>query len=870
MDTYYLGTKVTVVLGAAGGDDFIATADTLVTGDVIRGSNGTNTLTLQGAGTFNLNAFWQIVNVQFLDVQEGAGQTVYLRNGVDLEVDAASPDPSDPGAGITIYGARNADVIKLGGGNDTVYLGDARESVVGGGGNDAIYVSAATIGATIDGGTGPTTLHVTGGGTATMGANITDIAQVVLEAAPAGQTQPDYVFTANSIRGLTIIASAGNDTIIVGDGSQSIIAGPGQDLIEVTAATAGAQVTGTGTTTVEVLGGGTATLNGATSDVTVTLQQATDLTLSTVAGITAIGSSGADTITALAPGQVLISVSGEDTLIGAAQGGDTFEGTAGGLSGDTIENFAAPGDAIDATNIAFGAATTVGYAGTAAGGKLTVTDGTHSALINLTGLFAPGGFYLAADGTSTNGTLVTYSVPQIATTITAGLSHYTGVSPGAGITSDPAIGGTVTSAFPIVTFTASLDNGPNVDVLAELQPDGSFALDDAEMRTIAGGTLADGAHSLKLTATDQGSQTASLTIGFTLETAPPVLTAALTVNTTATPGVTSDPAIAGTITDPAGIAAFTASLDGQSAVNELAQLAANGRFQLSAAQVQALAGGTLGDGNHTLVFSATDTAGNIATQQIGFTLVPGADFHWQGTSATNPSGDWSDAADWIGGLVPPPSANAIIDATAPANALYTVTSAESNTVNSIITVASATLAVTGGTFTTTNGTGTGANAGIISVGDGASTNLGGAITNIGTVEAMGGGTLVISGNMDNSGSVLADGGSVYLDGSVINTATIEAMNGGKVYIDGTVDSSVIAADASSLVIVGTGGTVDGDGTISGPLQNDGVVNADGGTLFVAGPVTGSGSAAIEFWGYSRTRRCVLRTSGVRWGCAAAR
>ena len=129
MDTYYLGTKVTVVLGAAGGDDFIATADTLVTGDVIRGGIGTNTLTLQGAGSFNLNAFFQIVNVQFLDVQEGAGQTVYLRNGLDLEVDAASPDPSDPGGGITIYGARNADVIKLGSGNDTVYLGDARESV---------------------------------------------------------------------------------------------------------------------------------------------------------------------------------------------------------------------------------------------------------------------------------------------------------------------------------------------------------------------------------------------------------------------------------------------------------------------------------------------------------------------------------------------------------------------------------------------------------------------------------------------------------------------------------------------------------------------------------------------------------------------
>lgn len=151
-----------------------------------------------------------------------------------------------------------------------------------------------------------------------MGANITDIAQVVLEDAPAGQTQPDYVFTANSIHGLTITASSGNDTIIVGDASQSIVAGPGRDLIEVTAATAGALVTGAGTTTVEVLGGGTATLNAATSDVTVTLAQPTNLTLSAVSGVSATGSTGADTITARAAGQVLTSISGKDTLIGAS------------------------------------------------------------------------------------------------------------------------------------------------------------------------------------------------------------------------------------------------------------------------------------------------------------------------------------------------------------------------------------------------------------------------------------------------------------------------------------------------------------------------------------------------------------------------
>jgi hypothetical protein len=328
MNTYYLGKKVTVLLGAPGDDDFIATADTLIPGDVIRGgSPGTNTLTLQGPGAFNLNAFFQIVNVQFLAVQEGAGQTVYLRNGLDLEVDAASPDPSNPGGGITIWGARNVDTIKLGNGNDTVYLGDARESVVGGGGNDQIWVTGATIGATIDGGSGSTTLHVTGGGTATIGNNITDVARVVLEDAAAGQSQPDYVFTANAIQGLAITASSGNDTITLGGTGQSVTVGVGKE-----------------------------------------------------------------------------------TLIGAAAGGDTFKGTAAGLSGDMIQNFAAAGDAIDATDVAFGAATHVGYAGTSTGGTLTVTDGTHTAQINLTGAFVSAGFHLAADGG--NGTSVTYSAPQ--------------------------------------------------------------------------------------------------------------------------------------------------------------------------------------------------------------------------------------------------------------------------------------------------------------------------------------------------------------------------------------------------------------------------------------------------------------------------
>ena len=128
-------------------------------------------------------------------------QTVYLQNGLNATVNVASDtsvNTQNPNAaGIVIYGAEDSDTINLGPGNDMVYLGSAFETVNGGGGNDAFIVTSSTIGATINGGTGQSALDITGGGTVTIGSNITNIKAVNLEGAPSGQTQPDYHFTAN-------------------------------------------------------------------------------------------------------------------------------------------------------------------------------------------------------------------------------------------------------------------------------------------------------------------------------------------------------------------------------------------------------------------------------------------------------------------------------------------------------------------------------------------------------------------------------------------------------------------------------------------------------------------------------------------------
>ncbi len=223
--SYNLMTKVDNFTGTAGDDTFVALTNTLSKGDIIDGSAGNDTLLLSGGGTFNLASPTTLTNIEVLQAQEGIGagaQTVTLRSGLNLTVNVASSSAS--GAGITIIGANDASIIKLGTGNDTVTLGSVNETVIGGGGNDIFNVKATTIGATIDGGTGVSKLVVSGGGTEVMGSNITHIASVDL--ASAGSA---YNFTANAISGLVIndLSAGNNDKIHAGAAGQTLTGGTG-------------------------------------------------------------------------------------------------------------------------------------------------------------------------------------------------------------------------------------------------------------------------------------------------------------------------------------------------------------------------------------------------------------------------------------------------------------------------------------------------------------------------------------------------------------------------------------------------------------------------------------------------------------------
>ena len=101
---------------------------------------------------------------------------------------------------------------------------------------------------------------------------------------------------------------------------------------------------------------------------------------------------------------------------GASSGTTTFAaGAAGELKLDQSANFAGAisgftsGDSLDLADIVFGANTTLGFSENSAGtgGTLTVSDGTHTANLNLLGQYTAAGFVGAAD--QNGGALITYT-----------------------------------------------------------------------------------------------------------------------------------------------------------------------------------------------------------------------------------------------------------------------------------------------------------------------------------------------------------------------------------------------------------------------------------------------------------------------------
>ncbi len=240
-------------------------------------------------------------------------------------------------------------------------------------------------------------------------------------------------------------------------------------------------------------------------------------------------------------------------------------------------------------------------------------------------------------------------------------------------------------------------------------------------------------------------------------------------------------------------------------------------------------GGTLlvvdGGQSETLHLSGTYLQSNFVTQDDGGNLaiayVPIVSW------TTDISGDWTTAADWTP-VVVPGSDDAVLIA-APGTQDYTVTSAASVTVVSIVTAPTATLDLTGGTFTTLSGTGSGSNAGTIEVDGPAALSIAGTVDNQGTI-GLNQGDLIV----DAQGASLQGSGTLELTDSAENT--IEGA-GALTNVDSTIAGAGTIGDGLTFDNQALG-TIDATGTAN-PLLINGVASFSN-----EGQVISTGSAGL--------------------------
>ena len=203
-----------------------------------------------------------------------------------------------------------------------------------------------------------------------------------------------------------VILASGHDTINLGSAANTVTAGTGMALVRGTAAAASAAVVGNASslTLLEITSAGATTLNAGDTNVNVQMDAAGTLKLSALAFISANGSAGNDSITAMGGTQTLTGGAGADTLTGYSGGNDVFSDTAAGLNGDTIKGWTM-GDTIDLKDIAAASLHALSFASN----TLSVTDGTTSSAIKFaTGQALHNFTVLGSDGHG--GTLIGFHI----------------------------------------------------------------------------------------------------------------------------------------------------------------------------------------------------------------------------------------------------------------------------------------------------------------------------------------------------------------------------------------------------------------------------------------------------------------------------
>jgi cyclophilin family peptidyl-prolyl cis-trans isomerase len=176
-----------------------------------------------------------------------------------------------------------------------------------------------------------------------------------------------------------------------------------------------------------------------------------------------------------------------------------------------------------------------------------------------------------------------------------------------GLTSDPVVRGQVSGS--VVSFRAGLDSAPEAsfsNVLGNLGPGSAFFLNAARVAQLAGGTLADGSHTLHLVAQDALGNVARASVAFILDRTAP-----------ATPSFGLDAASDTGIPNDQRTDLATVTLVGQAAPGALVRLlptgttaTANGAGQFSFTNVALAQGPT----DFTVV--VIDAAGNRSDKTV--------------------------------------------------------------------------------------------------------------------------------------------------------------------------------------------------------------------------------------------------------------
>ena len=414
--TYNTGSGTDSFTGGFENDTVDASVAAL-SGDILTGGSGTNTLVLTSAGILTLTGVSKFSTIDLAAGNSTVTVTNALLSGGSLTInDGASGNNTVTAAGDTSASAGKTLTYNAGSGTD---------SFTGGFENDKVNVAAAAVGGdTLTGGSGTNTLTLTSAGTANLG-GVSKFAMIDLAAGNSTVTVTDTTLSGGTVTindgasGNNTVSAAGDSsastgkTLVyhAGSGTDSFTGGFENDGIHVSAAAvSGDTLTGgKGSNNLTLSSAGTANLGGVSKFATINLAAGNNtvtLTDATLSGGTVTlndGASGNNTVsaagdTSASTGKVLryFTGPGTDSFTGGFES-DGVHVSAAAVGGDTLTGGSG------ANSLTLSSAGTVNLGGVSRFGTINLFAGNNT--VTVTDKTLSGGSVTINDGASGNNTV---------------------------------------------------------------------------------------------------------------------------------------------------------------------------------------------------------------------------------------------------------------------------------------------------------------------------------------------------------------------------------------------------------------------------------------------------------------------------------